>query len=103
MMVVICLPLPIALFLFARLSIKACSILNFLRLPWPGDVETMVHLVSGAIVLITLIALVSGLFVPGLRGASLVMSGYFAISLLAALFLLFVSLYGDPAVGCTPV
>ncbi len=94
---------PISLVIFARLSYRACSILNVLGLPWPEPWREIAHWGSGLIWLSSTIYLVVAVAIPRLRRPATAMWIWSAAIALPTVMLFFLITYGDPAPGCTPV
>jgi hypothetical protein len=93
---------PLATFLALRIPI-GCSVLNFLRLPWPPLVQIPAQLLTLVVAVFAWILVIRGLTKPDLRVTSVAIIAFWLVSLPIGFIVFFFSVYGDPGTGtCVP-
>lgn len=94
---------PIAVLVFLRLWIKSCTGFNFLQLPWDDGVANAVRAIAIVAWLASTALIILGLRQRELRAASIFMIVWSGVACIPVMFLLFLSVYGDPGPNCIPV
>jgi len=94
---------PIAFITFFRLSMRTCTGLNFLALPWPEPLRTTVQVVAGIIWVASTVVLIVAVARPPLRWAGIAMWIWTGVIAIPTFLLLFLSFYGDPGTDCLPI
>jgi hypothetical protein len=94
---------PIAVLVFLRLWIKSCTGFNYLQLPWDDGIANAVRIAAVVVWLSSTALIVVGTRRSELRSASIFMIAWSGVACIPVMFLLFLSVYGDPAANCVPV
>lgn len=94
---------PVGLVLFFRLSVETCLVMNLFGFPWVEPWRAIVQWGSAVVWISSTALLIVGFIVPRLRAPAIVMLGWSIASVVPTFLLYFVTFYGTPAPGCSPV